>query len=164
MPKSSTHPKKTNGKFSHQETAWILNWNDHCLIKGLKFQHTICEALEKKLGTVRSWEQISNKLRSILRAFLKRGHKLNVHDVLKEGTRCFRVEWYEEELLEQLNLGRDELGIPRLGEGYTTECELRAVSIGTRPVSGSIGLRDYANVQKACSSYQWKLHYPQCSP
>jgi hypothetical protein len=166
MSKSSTHPKSTSGKynyFSYEETAYILNWNDYCLINDLNFQQTISERMKKKLGTVRSWGQISNKLRSLLKSYLKLGNTRNIHNVLEEGTRCFQVEWFGEKLLEQLILGRNELGIRPLGEEYITKSEYRAASIGTRPVSGSIDLCDYADVQKACRSDQWKSQYPQSS-
>jgi hypothetical protein len=163
MPKSSTHQEQTSGKYSYEETAWILNWNDYCLINGLDFQPTISKTLKEELGKVRSWRQISDKLRSILRSFSKRGHSLKIDNVLKEGTRHFQVDWYEEELLKQANSGRDKLGIPRLGEEYIINSKYRGTSTGARPVSGSFDLRDYANVQKACRFYQKRSQCPQGS-
>jgi hypothetical protein len=154
MSKTSTQLKETGGKYSYIETAWILNWNDYCLINGLNFQKTISETLETNLNTVRSWRSISDKLRSILR-WSTQSHSLNVDNVLGEGTKRLRVECYKAELLEPLRSVRDKLGLPPLGEDYIihTKSEHRAVAIGTRRVSDSSQLLGHANVQKACSSY-----------
>jgi hypothetical protein len=138
MSKQSTHPKEMGGRYSNAETAWIINWNDHCLINGLDFQQTISETLEKNLSTVRSWRSVSDKLRSILRRSI-RSHSLNVDTILGEGTRRFQVEWYNEELLEQLVSVRDKLGLPPLGEEYIihAKSEHIAMAIGNRRVSSS---------------------------
>lgn len=138
MMKTSTYLKETGVKYSCTETALILNWNDYCLINGLDYQKTISETLEKNFSTVRSWRSITDKLRSTLKWSIF-NHSLNVDDVLRGGTRRFRVDWYKEELLEPLRLGRNKLGLPPLGEDYVIHAtsEHRAMAIGTRCVSGS---------------------------
>lgn len=109
---------ETFGSWSNKETVCLLNWNDYCLIKGLKFQETITATLKRDVGTLRHWTKIKDKLRRIARKFPVL--RLSIDDILREGTRCIPADMFPEDWLAEGNMNekRKRLRIPPIGESY----------------------------------------------